>query len=65
LMGIEKSKLEAPDKDESRDAGFGCGRIHSSDEAAVMAVERRDSVIHTSEVEQPEMGGFDERRKIV
>jgi hypothetical protein len=32
---------------------------------AVMAMERRDSVIYTSEIEQPEMGGFNERRKIV
>jgi hypothetical protein len=30
-----------------------------------MAWERRDSVIYTSEIKQPEMGGFDERRKIV
>jgi len=30
-----------------------------------MAVVRRDSVICTSEIEQPEMGGFDERRKAV
>jgi len=64
-MTIEKSKLGRPVKDESRDVKLGCGRIRSSDEAAVMAVERRDSVIYTSEIEQPEMGGFDERRKIV
>lgn len=30
-----------------------------------MAAERRDSVIYTSEIEQPEMGGFNERRKAV
>ena len=64
-MGIEKSKREEPDKDESRDAKPGCGRIHSSVETVVMAVERRGSVIYTSEIEQPAMGGFDERRKIV
>ena len=64
-MIIEKSKQEEPDEDESRDAKPGCERIRSSEEAAVMAVERRDSVIYTSEIEQPEMGGFDERRKIV
>ena len=64
-MGIEKSKLGRPDEDESRDAGVGCGRIRSSEELAVMAGERRDSVIYTSEIEQPEMGGFYERRKIV
>jgi RNA-directed DNA polymerase len=29
-----------------------------------MAWERRDSVIYTSEIKQPEMGGFDERRKM-
>ena len=44
-MIIEKSKLGGPDEDESREAKFGCGRIHISVEAAVMAVERRDSVI--------------------
>jgi hypothetical protein len=60
-----KSKLGGPDEDESRDAKLGCGRIHSSEEAAVMAVERRDSVIYTSEIRQPEVGGFNERRKIV
>ena len=64
-MIIEKSKLGEPDEDETRDARFGCGWVHSSEEAAVMAVERRDSVIYTSEIEQPEMGGFNERRKIV
>jgi hypothetical protein len=31
----------------------------------VMARERRDSVIYTSEIEQPEMGGFNKRGKIV
>jgi len=64
-MIIEKSKLGGPDEDESREAKLGRGRIRSSVEAAVMAVERRDSVIYTSEIKQPEMGGFDERRKIV
>jgi hypothetical protein len=64
-MRIEKSKLGRPDEDESREARLGCGRIHSSEEAAVMAVERRDSVIYTSKIKQPEMGGFSERRKIV
>lgn len=63
-MASEKSKRRH-DKDESSDARFSLGRIHSSDETAVMAVERRDSVIHTSEIEQPEMGGFNERRKTV
>jgi hypothetical protein len=65
LMAIEKSKLGGPDEDESRDAKLGCGRIRSSEESAVMAAERRDSVIYTSVIEQPEMGGLDERRKIV
>ena len=64
-MIIEKPKLGRPDEGESRDAKPGCGRVRSSDEAAVMAVERRDSVIYTLEIEQPEMGGFDGRRKIV
>ena len=64
-MIIEKSKLGRPDEDESREAKCGRGRIHSSVEPAVMAVERRGSVIYTSEIKQPEMGGFNERRKIV
>ena len=41
------------------------GRIRSSEEFAVMAKEPRDSVIHTSLIEQPDMGGFNERRKVV
>jgi len=64
-MLIEKSKQAEPDKGESRDAKLGCGRTRSSDETAVMAVERRGSVVYTSEIEQPEMGGLNERRKIV
>ena len=55
MMIIEKSKLGRPDEDESRNAKPGCGRIRSSVETAVMAVEPRDSVIYTSEIEQPEM----------
>jgi len=47
-MKIEKPKQGRPDEGESRDAGLGCGRICSSYETAVMAVERRDSVIYTS-----------------
>jgi hypothetical protein len=65
MMRIEKPKLGRPGEGESREAKSGCGRIRSSDETAVMAAERRDSVIYTSEVKQPEMGGFDERREIV
>ena len=38
------------DKSESSDAERRCGRIGSSDEPAVMAEERRDSVIYTSEI---------------
>ena len=57
MMVSEKSKRRH-DKDESSDARCSCGRIRSSDEGAVMAVERRDSVIYTSEIEQPAMGGF-------
>ena len=64
-MGIEKSKRGEPVEDESRDAKPGCGRIRSSEKVAVMAMERRDSVICTSETKQPEMGGFNERREIV
>jgi hypothetical protein len=45
--------------------GFRYGRIRSSDEIAVMAMERRGSVVHNSLIEQPGMGGFYERRKIV
>jgi len=64
-MIIEKSKPGEPDEDESIDAKSRCGRTRSSGEVAVMAVERRGSVIYTSEIKQPNMGGFDERRKIV
>ena len=64
-MKIEKPKQGRPDEGESRDAKPGCGRICSSEETAVMAVERRDSVILTSEIKQPEMGGLSGRRKIV
>lgn len=63
-MTSEKSK-RWHDKDESSNARFSCGRVRSSNETAVMAMERRDSVIYTSENKQPEMGGFDERRKAV
>ncbi|WP_157834849.1 hypothetical protein [Acetivibrio clariflavus] len=42
-----------------------CGRIRSSVEVTVMVMERRDSVIYTSEFKQPEMGGFNGRRKVV
>lgn len=52
-------------KDERSDAEFRFGRIRSSDEAAVTAVERRDSVFYTSEIKQPETGGFYRRRKAV
>jgi hypothetical protein len=65
LMQIEKSKLGRPDKGESREAKLGCGRIRTSVETAVMAAEQRDSVIYTSDIKQPEMGGLNERRKIV
>ena len=64
-MITEKSKLGRLDKGESRDARPGCGRICSSNETFVMAVERRDSIVYTSRIKQPEMGGFNERRKIV
>jgi hypothetical protein len=64
-MEIEKSKRGKPCEDENRDAVPCCGRIRSSDEAAVMAVKRRDSVIYTLGTYQPEMGGISERRKIV
>ena len=37
----------------------------TNDEAAVMAVERRDSVITTSREIQPEMGGYFERGEII
>lgn len=64
LMVSEKSKRYT-DKDESSDAGSRCGRIRSSEEFAVMAEERRDSVIYTSKVKQPEVGGFNGRREAV
>ena len=60
----EKSKQHTV-KDETSNVEQRCGRIRSSEENAVMAVERRDSVICTSEIKQPEMGGFNERRKAV
>lgn len=41
----EKSKRRT-DKDESSEVGQRCGRIRSSEEIAVMAMERRDSVIY-------------------
>jgi hypothetical protein len=63
-MVTEKSKRRNV-KDESRDAESRYGRIRSSDEVAVMAAERRNSVIYTSEIEQPETGGFNERGKTV
>ena len=63
-MRNEKLK-RCTDKSESSDAGSRCGRLGSSDESAVMAEERRESVIYTSEIKQPEMGGFNERRKVV
>ena len=48
-MTSEKSKRKH-DEDESSEARHRCGWIRSSDEAAVMAVERRDPVILTSEL---------------
>jgi hypothetical protein len=64
-MTIEKPKREEPGKGESREAKPGCGRTRSSEEAAVMAVERRGSVIYTFDIEQPEMGGINGKREIV
>lgn len=63
-MVNEKSKRSTV-KDESSDEPAKCGRTRSSEEIAVMAMERRDSVIYTLEVKQPAMGGFYERRKVV
>lgn len=40
----EKSK-RGIDKDESSEVEWRCGRIRSSEEVAVMAMERRNSVI--------------------
>ena len=57
-MVIEKSKLGRPDEGESKEAESGYERICSSDETAVMAIERRDSIIYTSIIKQPEMGDF-------
>lgn len=48
-MLSEKSKRRI-DKDESNDIQIRCGRIRSSEETAVMGVERRDSIIYTLEV---------------
>ncbi len=63
-MQSEKTKQRNVE-DESSDQDQRCGRIHSSEEIAVMAVERRNSVIFTTNIKQPEMGGFDEGRKVV
>jgi len=63
-MISEKSKRWT-DKDESSNGQFRCGRVRSSDETAVMALEQRDTVIYTSEIGQPAMGGFCGRRKVV
>jgi len=38
-MKIEKPKLGRPDEGETREAKLRCGRIRSSVETAVMAVE--------------------------
>jgi hypothetical protein len=46
-MLIEKSELPMYE-DESREETFRCGRIHSSVEIAVMAMEQRNSVILAS-----------------
>jgi|CZCB01.1.fsa_nt_gi hypothetical protein len=51
-MLSEKSK-RGNDKGESSDVEQRCGRTRSSVEAAVMAVERRGSVIYTSKIKQP------------
>ncbi len=64
-MISEISKRRHDKNESSGDARLSCGRIRGSDETAVMAVERRDSVIYTSEIKQPEMGGLNERRKAV
>lgn len=63
-MSSEKSKRWNV-KDKSSEVHTRCGKTRSSVEAAVMAVERRGFVIYTSEIEQPEMGGFCGRRKVV
>lgn len=63
-MSSEKSKRHNV-KDESSEEQFRCGRVRSSEEVVVMAMEQRDSVIYTSRVKQPEMGGFYYGRKIV
>jgi len=51
-MKREKSK-GTHHKDESTDADHRDGGICSSDETAVMAAERRDSVIATLRIGQP------------
>lgn len=65
-MISEKSKQRKA-KDESSEEKYRCGRIRSSDEVNVMLMERRDSVIYTSKIEQPKKkkGGFYGRRKVV
>lgn len=63
-MLSEKSKRWTV-KDESSEVYSRCGKTRSSEEGAVMVLERRGFVIYTSEREQPEMGGFCGRRKVV
>ncbi|MEL5900024.1 hypothetical protein AAGC94_18445 [Clostridium sporogenes] len=55
-MISEKSKQRKA-KDESSEEKYRCGRIRSSDEVNVMLMERRDSVIYTSKIEQPKKKG--------
>lgn len=52
-------------EDESSKVHSRCGKTRSSDEQAVMAMERRGFVIYTSKIKQPEMGGFYGGRKVV
>ena len=63
-MPSEKSKRHNV-KDESSEEQVRCGRVRSSYEIIVMMMEQRDSVVYTSEIKQPLMGGFYERRKVV
>ena len=53
-----------PQEGESTDAGHRGGALRSSDEAAVMAVERRECVVQRSKLVN-QLGGTNESSKTV
>ena len=63
LMIRESSKWK-PHEDQSTDAGHRGGALRSSDEAAVMAVERRECVVQRNKLVN-QLGGTNESSKTV